>query len=129
MHLSSHCLRVMSRVTLHSTKMGVGSIRYRKKHLRVFFHFDPATGSLHAEQTISTLPPGFKGTSFTSEILLSSDGGKSSPAIDSTIRSRSSFLAVKVDSHVAVKPQPGEITQAHTIRSCRNILVFVQSTQ
>ena len=40
----------------------------------VFFHFDPATGSLHAEQTISTLPPGFRGTSFTSEILLSSDG-------------------------------------------------------
>jgi 6-phosphogluconolactonase len=40
----------------------------------VFFRFDPATGSLHAEQTISTLPPGFKGTSFTSEILLSSDG-------------------------------------------------------
>jgi 6-phosphogluconolactonase len=40
----------------------------------VFFHFDPATGSLHAEQTLSTLPPGFKGTSFTSEILLSSDG-------------------------------------------------------
>jgi 6-phosphogluconolactonase len=40
----------------------------------VFFHFDPATGSLHAEQTISTLPPGFKGTSFTSEIVLSSDG-------------------------------------------------------
>jgi 6-phosphogluconolactonase len=39
-----------------------------------FFHFDPATGSLHAEQTLSTLPPGFKGTSFTSEILLSSDG-------------------------------------------------------
>ena len=40
----------------------------------VFFHFDPATGSLHAEQTISTLPPGFKGTSFPSEILLSPDG-------------------------------------------------------
>jgi 6-phosphogluconolactonase len=40
----------------------------------VFFHFDPATGSLHAEQTISTLPPAFKGTSFTSEILLSPDG-------------------------------------------------------
>jgi 6-phosphogluconolactonase len=39
-----------------------------------FFHFDPATGSLHSEQTSSTLPPGFKGTSFTSEILLSSDG-------------------------------------------------------
>jgi 6-phosphogluconolactonase (cycloisomerase 2 family) len=40
----------------------------------VFFHFDRATGSLHMEQTISTLPPGFKGTSFTSEILLSLDG-------------------------------------------------------
>lgn len=40
----------------------------------MFFHFDPATGSLHLEQTISTLPPGFKGTSFTSEILFSPDG-------------------------------------------------------
>jgi 6-phosphogluconolactonase len=40
----------------------------------VFFHFDPATGSLRPQQTISTLPPGFKGTSFTSEILLSPDG-------------------------------------------------------
>lgn len=40
----------------------------------VFFHFDPAKGSLHAEQTISTLPPGFTGTSFASEILLSPDG-------------------------------------------------------
>lgn len=39
-----------------------------------FFHFDPKTGSLHAEQTISSLPPGFKGTSFSSEILLSADG-------------------------------------------------------
>ncbi len=40
----------------------------------VFFHFDPATGSLRPEQTISTLPPGFKGTSFASEIVLSPDG-------------------------------------------------------
>jgi 6-phosphogluconolactonase len=39
-----------------------------------FFHFDPATGSLSSQQTISTLPPGFKGTNFTSEILLSPDG-------------------------------------------------------
>jgi 6-phosphogluconolactonase len=39
-----------------------------------FFHFDPQTGSLHLEQTISTLPPGFKGSNFTSEILLSPDG-------------------------------------------------------
>jgi 6-phosphogluconolactonase len=40
----------------------------------VFFHFDPATGSLRAQQTISTLPAAFKGTNFTSEILLSPDG-------------------------------------------------------
>jgi 6-phosphogluconolactonase len=39
-----------------------------------FFHFDPQTGSVHLEQTISTLPPGFKGSNFTSEILLSPDG-------------------------------------------------------
>ncbi len=39
-----------------------------------FFLFDPATGSVRHEQTISTLPPGFKGSNFTSEILLSPDG-------------------------------------------------------
>jgi len=40
----------------------------------VFFHFDPATGALRPQQTISTLPPGFAGTSFASEILLSPNG-------------------------------------------------------
>jgi 6-phosphogluconolactonase len=40
----------------------------------VFFDFNPATGGIRSQQTISTLPPGFKGTSFTSEILLSPDG-------------------------------------------------------
>jgi 6-phosphogluconolactonase len=39
-----------------------------------FFHFDPQTGAIHLEQTISTLPAGFKGSNFTSEILLSPDG-------------------------------------------------------
>jgi 6-phosphogluconolactonase (cycloisomerase 2 family) len=39
-----------------------------------FFHFDPQTGSLHLQQTLSTLPPEFKGSNFTSEILLSPDG-------------------------------------------------------
>jgi 6-phosphogluconolactonase len=39
----------------------------------IFFMFDPATGALRAQQTLSTLPPGFKGTNFTSEILLSPD--------------------------------------------------------
>lgn len=41
----------------------------------VFFHYDPSTGSLHAQQTVSTLPNGFAGTNFASEILVS-PGGK-----------------------------------------------------
>ncbi len=40
----------------------------------VFFHYDPATGSLVSRQTVSALPPGFAGTNFCSEILLSSTG-------------------------------------------------------
>jgi 6-phosphogluconolactonase len=39
-----------------------------------FFHFDAATGALRPQQTITTLPPGFAGTTFTSEIVLSPDG-------------------------------------------------------
>ena len=40
----------------------------------VFFHYDAATGKLVAQQTVSALPPGFAGTSFSSEILISPDG-------------------------------------------------------
>lgn len=40
----------------------------------VFFRFDPANGALALQQTISTLPPGFAGTSFASEIVVSPDG-------------------------------------------------------
>lgn len=40
----------------------------------VFFHYDDATGSLHAQQTLSTLPSGFAGTNFASEILVSPSG-------------------------------------------------------
>jgi 6-phosphogluconolactonase len=40
----------------------------------VFFDYDAATGRLIARQTISTLPPGFAGTNFCSEILVSPDG-------------------------------------------------------
>ncbi|HUD14478.1 MAG TPA: lactonase family protein [Terracidiphilus sp.] len=38
-----------------------------------FFLFDPETGALTSRQTLSTLPPHFRGTSFTSEILFSPD--------------------------------------------------------
>jgi 6-phosphogluconolactonase (cycloisomerase 2 family) len=38
------------------------------------WHFNPATGALSAQQIISSLPPGFTGTDFTSEIRVSADG-------------------------------------------------------
>jgi 6-phosphogluconolactonase (cycloisomerase 2 family) len=40
----------------------------------VVFDYDAATGRLASRQTISTLPPGFAGSNFCSEILISSDG-------------------------------------------------------
>ena len=40
----------------------------------VRFDFDAATGRLAPRQTISTLPPGFAGSNFCSEILVSGDG-------------------------------------------------------
>lgn len=39
-----------------------------------FLRYDPLTGSLAAQQTVSTLPPAFAGTSFASEVLVSPDG-------------------------------------------------------
>jgi len=40
----------------------------------VFFHYAPATGHLQPQQTLSTLPRGFSGTSFASEILVAPNG-------------------------------------------------------
>jgi 6-phosphogluconolactonase (cycloisomerase 2 family) len=40
----------------------------------VLFDYDAATGRLASRQTISTLPPGFGGTNFCSEILVSANG-------------------------------------------------------
>jgi 6-phosphogluconolactonase (cycloisomerase 2 family) len=40
----------------------------------IFWQFDPDTGNLTNEQQVSSLPPGFAGTSFTSEIRVSDDG-------------------------------------------------------
>jgi 6-phosphogluconolactonase (cycloisomerase 2 family) len=37
------------------------------------FHFEPETGQLIPRQTLSTLPPGFAGSNFCSEILVSPD--------------------------------------------------------
>jgi 6-phosphogluconolactonase (cycloisomerase 2 family) len=38
------------------------------------FQYDPERGRLTAKQTLSTLPPGFAGTNFTSEIVVTPDG-------------------------------------------------------
>jgi 6-phosphogluconolactonase (cycloisomerase 2 family) len=40
----------------------------------VAFDYEAATGRLTSRQTVSTLPPGFAGTNFCSEILVSADG-------------------------------------------------------
>ena len=40
----------------------------------IFWQFNPATGSLTNTQQVSSLPPGFVGTVFTSEIRVSADG-------------------------------------------------------
>jgi len=40
----------------------------------IFWSFDPATGSLTKQATVSSLPPDFAGTVFTSEIRVSDDG-------------------------------------------------------
>lgn len=40
----------------------------------VLFDYDAATGALKERQTISTLPPGYAGSNFCSEILVSADG-------------------------------------------------------
>jgi 6-phosphogluconolactonase len=40
----------------------------------ILWSFDPSNGILSPEQQVSTLPPGFAGTDFTSEIRVSGDG-------------------------------------------------------
>lgn len=40
----------------------------------VLFDYDPANGRLTEKQTLSTLPKGFAGTNFTSEVVVSADG-------------------------------------------------------
>lgn len=40
----------------------------------IFWRFNPATGALVAEQQIPSVPPGFTGTNFTSEIRVAADG-------------------------------------------------------
>jgi 6-phosphogluconolactonase len=39
-----------------------------------FFHYEPRHGTLDLQQSISSLPEGFAGTNFTSEVVISPDG-------------------------------------------------------
>jgi 6-phosphogluconolactonase (cycloisomerase 2 family) len=59
--------------TFHSNGRWLYSLQEEASTV-MFFLFDLETGSLRPQQTISTLPPGFKGTNFTAEIVLSPDG-------------------------------------------------------
>ena len=58
--------------TFHPNGRWVYSLQEESSTL-VTFDFAPQTGKLTTRQTISTLPKGFRGTNFTSEILISPD--------------------------------------------------------
>lgn len=60
-------------LTFHPNGRWLYSIQEEASTL-TFFHYDPSTGSLASQQTISTLPPGFTGTSFASGVRISADG-------------------------------------------------------
>ncbi|MFL6463819.1 MAG: lactonase family protein [Bryobacteraceae bacterium] len=60
-------------VAFHPNGMWLYSIQEEASTI-TYFQFDPNSGSLMAQQTISTLPRRFTGTNFTSEIMVSPDG-------------------------------------------------------
>ena len=57
----------------HPTGRWLYSIQEEASTLALF-DYDGGTGRLTARQTVSTLPPGFAGSNFCSEVLVSSDG-------------------------------------------------------
>jgi 6-phosphogluconolactonase (cycloisomerase 2 family) len=57
----------------HPNKQWLYSIQEEGSTI-VLFDYDATTARLAARQTISTLPPGFAGSNFCSEILISADG-------------------------------------------------------
>ena len=71
----SRCRRETGRGISISTPMAAGSTPFRRKaRPSCCSTTTPTTGRLTARQTISTLPPGFAGSNFCSEILVSADG-------------------------------------------------------
>jgi 6-phosphogluconolactonase (cycloisomerase 2 family) len=59
--------------TFHPNKQWLYSLQEEGSTL-VLFDFDTRRGTLTRKQTVSTLPKGFAGTNFTSEVLVSPDG-------------------------------------------------------
>jgi 6-phosphogluconolactonase len=57
----------------HPNGMWVYSIQEEASTI-IFWTFNPATGLLSARQMVPSVPPGFAGTDFTSEIRVSADG-------------------------------------------------------
>lgn len=60
-------------IAFHPNRRWMYSIQEEASTL-VFFQYDSAAGALLPQQTISTLPQGFTGSNFCSELLISSDG-------------------------------------------------------
>jgi 6-phosphogluconolactonase len=70
-----HCRPATGRDTFHSIPNGHWLYCIQEEGSTiVLFDYEPANGTLTARQTISSLPPGFAGSNFCSEILVSSDG-------------------------------------------------------
>jgi 6-phosphogluconolactonase len=65
-----------------------------------FFHYDSATGSLSPQQTVSSLPRGFAGSSFASEILVSPDG----KALYAANRLHDTIAVFSIDGTGKLKP-------------------------
>lgn len=59
--------------TFHPNHKWMYSIQEEASTL-AFFHYNPRTGALNLQKEVSSLPPGFAGTNFGSEIMISPDG-------------------------------------------------------
>lgn len=81
----------------------------------VHFLFDPQLGSLTPVQTVSALPPGFAGTSFASEILISPDGR----FLYSANRLHDSICVCSIDASGMLKPIGETSTLGDYPRHCK----------
>jgi 6-phosphogluconolactonase (cycloisomerase 2 family) len=81
----------------------------------VFFSYDAANGSLAPRQTVIALPPGFAGTSFASEILISADG----KFLYAANRLHDSIAAFSIGADGELKPKGETSTMGDYPGQCR----------